>query len=198
MIGLIDYGAGNLRSVKKALDYLGAKSRILRTAEEFHGIEKVILPGVGAFQTAVERLRERGVFDKIKCWLKEDQPFLGICLGMQLLFERSEEAPDVAGFGVFHGEVRRFQHRKVPQIGWNQVRQAEACTALAGIEQNAFFYFLHGYYVAPASWDFVLGETDYGIRYPSIIQKGNVLAVQFHPEKSAKTGLRLLKNWIEP
>lgn len=197
MIGIIDYGAGNLRSVKKALDYLGVQSRILHGAEDFAGLEKVILPGVGAFQAAVDKLREYGMFEPIQAWIAADKPFLGICVGMQALFERGEESPNARGLAVFVGDVPRFQHDKVPQIGWNNIVIQKNTPLLKGIPDGAFFYFLHGYYCRPANPEIIVAETEYGAIYPAIVQRGNTFAVQFHPEKSAEMGLRLLKNWIE-
>jgi len=197
MIGIIDYGAGNLRSVKKALDYLGVQNRILHTASDFAGLEKIILPGVGAFQAAVDKLREYGMFQPIREWIAADRPFLGICVGMQALFERGEESPNARGLAVFAGDVPRFDHKKVPQIGWNNIVIQKNTPLLKGIPDGSFFYFLHGYYCRPADPGIIIAETEYGVAYPAIVQRGNTFAVQFHPEKSAEMGLRLLKNWIE-
>jgi glutamine amidotransferase len=197
MIGIIDYGAGNLRSVKKALDFLQVKSRIVHSAADFAGLEKLILPGVGAFQAAADKLREYGMYQPIREWIAADRPFLGICVGMQVLFESGEESPGAAGLGVFAGEVPRFQHHKVPQIGWNNIRIKKPSPLLSGIPDGTFFYFLHGYYCRPANPEIVVAETEYGITYPAIVQRGNTFAVQFHPEKSAEMGLRLLQNWVE-
>lgn len=197
MIGIVDYGAGNLRSVKKALDFLGAESRIVTAPGEFNGIEKVILPGVGAFRAAMEKLQEKKLIQPVAEWLAADRPFLGICLGMQILFENGEESPEVPGFGIFPGSVPRFRARRVPQIGWNRVSFLEPTLLSEGLEDGAFFYFLHGYYVAPEDGSIVCGETEYGIHYPAMIRRGNIYAVQFHPEKSADNGLKLLRNWVE-
>jgi len=197
MIGIIDYGAGNLKSVKKALDFLGVENRIIRQASEMEGMQKLILPGVGAFQSAMKSLERQNLIAPIREWLKADKPFLGICLGMQLLMESSEESTDYTGFGVFRGTVRRFEHRRVPQIGWNQVAQTQASPLWKNIPDNSFFYFIHGYYVAAEDASIVIGKAEYGIEYTSAIQKGNIFAVQFHPEKSARLGLQLLKNWVK-
>jgi len=197
MIGIIDYGAGNLKSVKKALDFLKVESRIIRQAAEMEGMQKIILPGVGAFQSAMKSLERQNLIAPIREWLKADKPFLGICLGMQLLMESSEESADYTGFGVFQGTVRRFEHRRVPQIGWNQVTQTQASPLWKNIPDNSFFYFIHGYYVAPEDASIVIGKTEYGIEYASAFRKGNIFAVQFHPEKSAGLGLQLLKNWVK-
>lgn len=195
MIGVVDYGAGNLLSVKKALRYLGEDSQVISSKKQFKEIEKLILPGVGAFKSSIDRLKLSGMYSSIEDWLLSERPFLGICLGMQLLFEGSEEAEGTEGFGIFTGSVVRFTERKVPQMGWNQVKIQKSSPLTSGIEDNSFFYFLHGYYPQTEE-DIVVGATEYGLLYPSIIGRGNTYAVQFHPEKSGKTGLTLLKNWV--
>ena len=196
MIGIIDYGAGNLRSVKKAVDYLGIESRIIRSASEFEGIDKLILPGVGAFGAAIETMKAQGLYQPTAEWLQANKPFLGICLGLQMLFEESEEAQGLRGFGIFKGKIPQFQQRKVPQIGWNQIQRVKDSPLLEGILDQSFFYFLHGYYVQPEEQEIVLTETEYGITYTSAIVKGNIYAVQFHPEKSSHVGIQLLQNWV--
>jgi len=197
MIGIIDYGAGNLLSVKKALEYLGEKPRIIHSQKDLEGMEKLILPGVGAFQSAIENLKSRGIYEVIREWLVSDRPFLGICLGMQLLFEESEESGGAKGFEIFRGKVLRFKERKVPQIGWNRVSIRKRSRMMDGIEDGSFFYFLHGYFVGAVDEEITVGETKYGITYSSVIEKSNIFAVQFHPEKSGKNGLKLLQNWIK-
>ena len=196
MIGIIDYGAGNLLSVKKALEFLGMNVKVIASKENFDGIERLILPGVGAFQAAIDKINERGLYAPIYQWLSEDKPFLGICLGMQLLFEESEESPGIKGFTIFKGAVARFRNHKVPQIGWNQVSFTRESKLLAGIDDGAFFYFLHSYYVKPHDETITAGTTQYDVSYASIIEKGNIRAVQFHPEKSSTIGLALLRNWV--
>jgi imidazole glycerol phosphate synthase, glutamine amidotransferase subunit len=141
MIGIIDYGAGNLLSVKKALEYLGEKPRIIHSQKDLEGMEKLILPGVGAFQSAIENLKSRGIYEVIREWLVSDRPFLGICLGMQLLFEESEESDGAKGFEIFRGKVLRFKERKVPQIGWNRVSIRKRSRMMDGIEDGSFFIF---------------------------------------------------------
>lgn len=195
MIGIIDYGAGNILSVKKALEYLGIDCKIIKSESDFKGTGKIILPGVGAFQAAVEKLKRSGTYEIINNWLRSNRPFLGICLGMQLLFEESEEAKGVKGFEIFNGKVVRFRTQKVPQIGWNQVTIKRESKIMRDIKDGSFFYFLHGYFAKPQDKTIAVGDTDYHTVYSSAIEKGNICAVQFHPEKSGKVGLQLLKNW---
>jgi len=197
MIGIIDYGAGNLRSVKKAIDFLHIENVIIQSQADFtEHIEKVILPGVGSFGAAVETMKAKKLYAPVAEWLAADRPFLGICLGMQMLFGESEESPGVKGFEVFHGNIPQFTQGKVPQIGWNQVQHTSPAPLFEGIADNAFFYFLHGYYVNPESSDVTIAATDYGITYTSAVQKGRIYGVQFHPEKSSDVGIQLLKNWV--
>ncbi len=197
MIGILDYGAGNLHSVRKALDFLGVQHRIVQQPSEMDGLEKAILPGVGAFEASMVKLHERGLVEPTVNWIRDDRPFLGICVGMQMLFTSSEENPGVAGLDVFPGEVRRFDHRKVPQIGWNKVYATGESPLLKGIDDGAFFYFLHSYYCKPKQSTVESGRSSYGIEYTSMLHRGNTHAVQFHPEKSAANGLKLLQNWVE-
>jgi imidazole glycerol-phosphate synthase subunit HisH len=197
MIGIIDYGAGNLLSVRKALEYLGVQASVIAGHEKFKDIDKLILPGVGAFCAAMDKIKERGLYEPIAKWLNADRPFLGICLGMQLLFEQSEESPGSRGFGAFKGTVKRFTGHKVPQIGWNQVNSIKESVLCAGIVDGSYFYFLHGYYVVPEDASITTGVTQYQIQYTSIVEKGNTRGVQFHPEKSSTYGLKLLKNWVD-
>lgn len=197
MITIIDYGAGNLRSVKKAFDYIGVRSRIISRAQDFKVSDRVVLPGVGAFGAAVKKLELSGFFPILRGFLKSEGIFLGICLGMQLLMETSEEAYKIEGLKTLRGTCKRFTVGKVPQIGWNQVRVKKESVLFKGIKDNSFFYFNHGYFVSSDNPDIVAATTDYFINFPSIIESGNIYAVQFHPEKSGDTGLMLLKNWVE-
>jgi imidazole glycerol phosphate synthase glutamine amidotransferase subunit len=196
MIGIIDYGAGNLSSVRKAFEYLGQSCKFIDTADNDSEIERLVLPGVGSFQTAIRNIKRQGLFDYVNDWLKQDKPFLGICLGMQVLFKTSDEAPEIHGFDMFDQQVKRFGAAKVPQIGWNQVMIARSSTLMSGIEDKTFFYFLHSYYVPYKDDSTTLGMTEYSTIYTSIINQGNVYAVQFHPEKSGRHGLKLLENWV--
>ena len=196
MIGIIDYGAGNLLSVKKAFAYIGIDGKLVRSPEDLRDIDKLVLPGVGAFYAAIEKLKTQQLFEPIRAWAQADRPFLGICLGLQMLFEESDEFGSSPGLGVFRGRVPQFKAGKVPQIGWNQVAQAQASPLWHGIDNQAFFYFLHGFYVDTPEESMIIGQTDYGITYTSAIQRGNIYAVQFHPEKSGSVGLKLLENWV--
>ena len=171
MIAIVDYGAGNLKSVKKAFDFLDVKCKIVSSSQELQDADKVVLPGVGAFGAAIARLHESRFFDSIKEWIANDKPFIGICLGMQLLFERSAESEGVEGLGAFKGENLKFTEGKVPQIGWNQIQIKKKSKLFDGIEDGSFFYFLHGYYIAPENDSIMTATTGYSINYPSIIFK---------------------------
>ncbi len=197
MTGIIDYGAGNLHSVKNALDFLGIKNCIIKKPEELRKISRLILPGVGSFGSAVRKLKRTGLFEDICEWIRNDRPYLGICLGLQLLFEQSEEAEHVQGMGIFKGRIKKFKTQKVPQIGWNSVQIVRKTKLFPEKNKQIFFYFLHSYYAEPDSDDIITGISDYGIKYPAIINKGNIYGVQFHPEKSGDTGIELLKKWVE-
>lgn len=198
-LGIIDYGMGNLGSVSNACAFLGLPARIVARPEEMAACSGLILPGVGAFGDCMKHLDEHGFVDAIKAWIREDRPMLGICLGLQALFESSEESPGVAGLGVLAGSVKKFRidpALKVPQIGWNRValRQPEH-PFFQGVESGTHFYFVHSYYVEARDTGLVAGVTGYGLDYTSAIARGNLVAVQFHPEKSQQAGLTLLKNF---
>ena len=197
MIGIVDYGAGNLHSVHKAFAFLEKESKILSQPSELEGIERLVLPGVGSFGHAVTELEKREWYVPLREWLTADRPFLGICLGLQLLFESSEESPGQAGLSILSGNCRKFIVNKVPQIGWNDVHIKRGSPLFNGIESGDFFYFVHSYHVVPEGEGVVYAETSYGCDYPSVAGSGRIFGVQFHPEKSGDKGLKLLKNWVE-
>lgn len=199
MIGIIDYGMGNLGSVTNAFGFLGVPARLVAKPAELAACEALVLPGVGAFGDCLRHLQQHGFVEPVKTWIHEDRPFLGLCLGLQALFEGSDEAPGVPGLGILPGWVRRFPAHfslKIPQIGWNRVMQKQQdCPLFAGVPDGGFFYFVHSYYVDPARKDVVAGETEYGLRYASAVRRGRLMAVQFHPEKSQALGLLMLRNF---
>ena len=199
MIALIDYGMGNLSSVYKAFKAVGADEVVITdSVKQIDKADAIILPGVGNFGDGVKNLSEKKLFDPIKQGIMLGKPFLGICLGMQLLMEKSEEAPGVNGLGVFEGEVVKFkpeQGLKVPQIGWNSVDMVGDHLCMEGISSGEYFYFVHSYYVVPVNKDIILGTTEYGSAFCSCIACNNVFATQFHPEKSQDAGLKILRNF---
>lgn len=198
MIAIIDYGAGNLQSVKKALDYIGADSKITSNKAEIESASHVILPGVGSFGDAMDSIRKNDLEDTIKKAADGTKPFLGICLGLQLLFNSSDESPNVKGLGIFDGEIvtiPKDNGLKVPHIGWNSVELKQNDGIFKSIENNSYFYFVHSYYLKNAQKDIVAGVTDYGVPIQCAVQKGLVCATQFHPEKSSNVGLNLLRNF---
>lgn len=195
---LIDYKMGNLSSVNKALEASGATVRIVTTPAEAEGACALVLPGVGSFGDAMANLNEAGWSDFIRSWIAADRPFLGICLGMQMLLESSEESPGVPGLGIFPGTVRRFPDlpgSKVPHMGWNTVR-GTGSSPFFSAEKEAYFYFVHSFYLDPLDRSIVAAETDYLLPFPCAIARGRLLATQFHPEKSQETGLDLLKKFV--
>ena len=197
MIAVIDYGMGNLRSVAKALEAAGAADvRITSDPKIINQADKIVLPGVGAIKEAMRELRRLGLIKIIKDNIFK-KPFLGICLGLQLLFSESEEGGKVKGLGIFPGIVRRFPDKlKVPHMGWNQIKVKKG-KILKNIPKNAYFYFCHSYYVVPKDKGLIAAATDYGKEFVSAIAKDNLFACQFHPEKSQASGLRLLKNFVK-
>lgn len=195
MIGVIDYQAGNLQSVIKALNHINVPCRLIQRLEDTHDIERLILPGVGAFQSAIDNLHAQDLFDFVARWLELSRPFLGICLGLQILCKGSEESQGAQGFDRIPVSVQQFKNGKVPQIGWNQVAGTRSSRLLRNIRDDSFFYFLHSYYV-PSDTAATVGTTEYGVTYTSVIEQDAMCAVQFHPEKSGEAGLQLLKNWV--
>lgn len=197
MIAIIDYGAGNLMSVKNALDFLGADSKITSVAEEILAADKIILPGVGAFGDAMASLNKSGLADVVRTAVKSNIPLLGICLGLQLMFEESEEARGVKGLGIFKGRVVKIPDTglKIPHMGWNSLDASDGSKILAGADKQ-FVYFVHSYYIKPSDESIVSAYTEYGERLAVAAEQGNVFAVQFHPEKSGETGMEILKRFI--
>lgn len=201
-VAIIDYGVGNLRSVEKAFAAMGGDALVTSDHALLRGAERLVLPGVGAFATCMRELSSRGFDELIRERVKEGTPLLGVCVGMQMLFEESEEFGKTAGLGLLKGRVRRFPsdlpgNLVVPQVGWNQVRQHGRHALLADITDNGFFYFVHSYFCEAADSAVVIGETDYGMLYPSVVARDNICGVQFHPEKSQTAGLRLLANFAQ-
>ncbi len=202
MIALLDYGSGNLRSVEKALQKVGADVKLATRPDEMRDAQAVVLPGVGAFDDCVSAMQRQDLFGAILDFIRSGRPFLGICVGYQALFERSEEFNScAAGLGVFAGKVVRFTERpgiKIPQIGWNQLRLTRpGCPLYRGIAEGSYVYFVHSFFPKPADESIVATRTEYGEDFASSIWKDNIFATQFHPEKSQKVGLQLLKNFVE-
>ena len=200
MIAVIDYDAGNIRSVEKALLLLGQEVRITQDAGEILSADKVILPGVGAFGDAMDNIGKRGLEPVIRQVVVKGTPFLGICLGLQLLFERSEEAPGVKGLGLIKGEILKIPEKegmKIPHMGWNSLHLEHDGKLFRGIEEQAYVYFVHSYYLKAEDENIVKASTEYCTHIHASVEKGNIFACQFHPEKSSDVGLHILKNFIE-
>lgn len=204
MIGIIDYGMGNLGSVTNAFRFLELDAKIVARKEEMAGCRALILPGVGAFGDCMSHLVAHDFVEPINRWIQSGKPLMGICLGLQALFASSEESPGVEGLGIIPGTVKRFdlpKELKVPQIGWNRMQEVRPdCPMFEGIDDGSFFYLVHSFYVCPADEAIVVGKTEYGIDYCTAVWKDNVFATQFHPEKSQAVGLRMLRNfwaWAE-
>jgi len=223
MIVVIDYGMGNLHSVRKALEVAGARAKASSDPRDIEMAEKLVFPGVGSFGEAMKELKRRKLVEPIKSSIAKGKPFLGLCLGLQLLFEKSEEALGVKGLCVLRGEVKRFRQSsivppspmfrragirqseeklKIPHMGWNTIErmtndERRMTRILQGVPSGSYMYFVHSYYVKPRDKDVVLTTTDYGINFVSGVCKGNVYALQFHPEKSQELGLRILRNFVK-
>ena len=198
MIRIVDYGMGNLRSVQKAFQKLGIAAEIVTNPEQVESAEKLVLPGVGAFRDAIHELKRLNLVEPIRDFIRRDNPFLGICLGLQLLFDVSFEDGEWNGLGVLAGDVVRFPaipDLKVPHMGWNTMTRIGPCSLLKEIPTDASVYFVHSYYVRPQDESVIAARTDYGIPFTSMIERGNLFATQFHPEKSQKVGLKLLENF---
>lgn len=200
MIAIIDYGAGNLQSVKKALDYLGEPNLITAKSSEIEAADALVLPGVGSFGDAMQSLTDSGLLETVRAAALSDTPFLGICLGLQLLFPESEESEGVKGLGVLPGKIIKFpgdMGLKIPQIGWNSINIRESCPLYAGVPQNAYVYFVHSYYLQAEDPELVAAKAEYGVTFHASVadEAHRLYATQFHPEKSGAVGLRILKNF---
>ena len=196
MIAIIDYGMGNLRSVQKAFEKVGAQAQITHAANDILKAQKVVLPGVGAMVPAMQKLQELGLIGAIRKVVADGKPFLGICLGLQLLFEKSSEGGYVEGLKILEGSVERFTQGKVPHMGWNQICiKNKSAKIFEGIKEASDVYFCHSYYVAPQEKNIIAATTPYGTEFTSAVAINNVFGVQFHPEKSQKVGLKILKNF---
>lgn len=191
-IVIIDYGAGNVKSLGNMLEYLGRDYEITDEKEKILKAKKIIFPGQGHFEQAMNKLNDKNLPCTIKEAINNGADFLGICLGLQVLFEKSEEAPNVEGLGIFKGEVKKFQTGKIPQIGWNEIKTTKANTYL----DDDYFYFVNSYYVVPEDKNIISSITNYHIDFCSSVQKNNVCAVQFHPEKSSEAGIKFFKKWL--
>lgn len=199
MIAIIDYDAGNIKSVQKAINLLGEETVLTREKEEILTADKVILPGVGAFGDAMEKLERFGLVQVIKEVVEKGTPFLGICLGLQLLFEESEESPGVKGLGILKGKIVKIPEEtglKIPHIGWNSLDFPSEGTLFKGIQPNSYVYFVHSFYLQAEEKEIVKATTKYGVTIEASVEKGNVYACQFHPEKSSDVGLQILKNFL--
>ena len=199
MIAIIDYDAGNIKSVEKALLLLGEEVKITGDAQEILSADKVVLPGVGAFGDAMGNLERRGLVPVIRETVEKGTPFLGICLGLQLLFERSDEAPGVAGLGILPGEILRIPSKeglKIPHMGWNSLHLEHGGRLFDQVPEQSYVYFVHSYYLKAGEEEIVKASTEYGVHIHASVEKGNVFACQFHPEKSSEVGLRILSNFV--
>lgn len=202
MIAIVDYGMGNLRSVQKAFESLGIHAEVTQQPEKIAKAQKVVMPGVGAFGDCMQNLKQCGLYDSVLDAINSDRPFLGVCLGLQALFEESEEGGRHIGFGTVRGKVIRFNEGlKVPHMGWNRIffatKKSQECPLLEGISEGSYVYFVHSYYGIAEDKKIVMTQTDYGVKFDSMIWKGNVFATQFHPEKSQSVGLKMLANFAK-
>jgi glutamine amidotransferase len=195
-IAIIDYGVGNLRSVEKAFAAMGCDAIVSGEEQVLRKAKRLVLPGVGAFAACMKGLKEHGFDRLVQERASDGTPLLGVCVGMQLLFDESEEFGSTPGLGLLRGSVRRFRgDLVVPHVGWNRIHQKRVNGLFEDVEEGAFCYFVHSFYCEPADESVVVGETEYGVRYASVVADGNVCGVQFHPEKSQEVGLRMLKNF---
>ena len=203
MISIIDYDAGNIKSVEKAIEFLGEEVEITSDKEKILASDGVILPGVGAFGVAMEKLHSRNLVETIKEYAKTGKPFLGICLGLQLLFDESDETPGVKGLGLLEGKIKRIPSEyedgttlKVPHIGWNSIDINPSRKLMKGIPSDSYVYFVHSFYLEAANLSDVIATTEYGVKIHAAVERDNIMATQFHPEKSSDVGLKILSNFI--
>ena len=203
MISILDYDAGNIKSVEKALQYLGSEAVITSDRDTISNSDGLILPGVGSFGDAMEKIKNRKLDSIIEEFVSTGKPFLGICLGLQLLFKESEESPGATGLGLLDGKIIKIPydypdgtHLKVPQIGWNSIKINPASKLLEGIPDESYFYFVHSFYLQADNISDVAATTEYGVTVHAAVERGNIMATQFHPEKSSDVGLNVLKNYI--
>lgn len=201
MIAIIDYGAGNIQSVYKALKFIGADCKVTGDKDEILNADGAILPGVGSFGDAMDTMTKRGIKDTIIEYTKCGKPFLGICLGLQLLFPESEETPGVKGLDIFKGTITKIPNQnrtlKIPHMGWNNISIKQKNGIFKDIEGEPYVYFVHSFYLKAQDKDIVAATTQYGVEIDAAVQKGNIIATQFHPEKSGEVGLKMLKNFVE-
>ncbi|MBO6242845.1 MAG: imidazole glycerol phosphate synthase subunit HisH [Butyrivibrio sp.] len=203
MVAIIDYDAGNIKSVEKAFDYLGADTIVTRDPKEIYRADHVVLPGVGAFGDAMNKINEYGLEETIKTVVSKETPFMGICLGLQLLFDSSMESEGVRGLGILRGTINRIpetdsigNNYKIPQIGWNSLSFPKKGRLFRGIDENAYVYFVHSYFLRAQNRDEVTATTDYSVTIDASVESGNVFACQFHPEKSSDVGMQILSNFL--
>lgn len=200
MIAIIDYGAGNIQSVSKALAHIGCEAFITRDKDKILKADGAVLPGVGSFGDTMDTMNEYGIKDTVIEYTKSGKPFLGICLGLQLLFPKSEESPDAEGLGIFDGSITKIpsgEGLKIPHIGWNSLDIKKSDGLFKGIGKNPYVYFVHSYFLNASDKSIVSAQTEYGVTIDAAVEKGNVYATQFHPEKSGETGLKILRNFAD-
>lgn len=200
MIAIIDYGAGNIQSVSKALAHIGCEAFITRDKDKILKADGAVLPGVGSFGDTIDTMTEYGIKDTVIEYTKSGKPFLGICLGLQLLFPKSEESPDAEGLGIFDGSITKIPSGdglKIPHIGWNSLDIKKNDGLFKGIGKNPYVYFVHSYFLNASDKSIVSAQTEYGVTIDAAVEKGNVYATQFHPEKSGETGLKILRNFAD-
>lgn len=200
MIAIIDYGAGNIQSVSKALAHIGCEAFITRDKDKILKADGAVLPGVGSFGDTIDTMTEYGIKDTVIEYAKSGKPFLGICLGLQLLFPKSEESPDAEGLGIFDGSITKIpsgEGLKIPHIGWNSLDIKKNDGLFKGIGKNPYVYFVHSYFLNASDKSIVSAQTEYGVTIDAAVEQGNVYATQFHPEKSGETGLKILRNFAD-